>query len=60
MFFFRFGKKFRGGFSWVSESHDEVMALGFGLKFANIAFDYAYTVNYRMPDINRLGLVYTF
>jgi len=60
MFFFRLGKKFRGGFNWISESHDEVMALGFGLKFANFGFDYSYTINYRMPDVNRLGLVYIF
>ncbi len=60
MFFLRLGKKFRGGFNWVSDSHDEVFNFGFGLKFASMSFDYAYTVNYRMPDVSRFGLVYTF
>ncbi len=61
MFYLRFGKKFRGGFtSFVAASHDEVAAMGFGLQFSNISFDYSYTLNYRMPDISRLGLVYRF
>ncbi len=60
MFFLRFGKRFFGGFSWVPESHDEVFGLGFGVKFAGFSFDYSYTVNYRMPDLNRFSLVYRF
>ncbi|NPA80950.1 MAG: PorV/PorQ family protein [Thermotogae bacterium] len=60
MFFLRLGKKFRTFSAVVASSHDEVMAMGFGIKFANLGFDYSYTLNYRMPDVSRLGLIYQF
>ncbi len=59
LIYFSFGKKFRDGW-WVSPTHDELFAAGFGLNLFGISFDYSYTVNYRMPDISRFGFVYTF
>jgi len=59
LIYFSVGKKFRDGL-WVSPTHDELFAAGFGINIFGISFDYSYTVNYRMPDISRFGFVYTF